>query len=109
MLNVHTLYTLHYNADAPAFLTTDRANLGEVVLSLIGRNALSYPSVADKLRRTGRVYLAGTKRNSGVVVRRQCGFCQNALPIGNAAAWTDADAPRSAPCPRCGSTFPVQA
>ena len=30
-----------------------------------------------------------------------CGFCKG-QPVGNAAAWTSLNAPKYAPCPRCG-------
>lgn len=32
---------------------------------------------------------------------KECGFCHG-KPVGNAARWTSLNAPKYAPCPRCG-------
>lgn len=31
-----------------------------------------------------------------------CTFCEDSGAVGNAARWTDANAPETAACPRCG-------
>jgi hypothetical protein len=99
-----TLYTLHANGDEAAFATTDAANLGRVVTAMCGRNALSYPSVAAKLRNSGSVYLAGARGQRGVVVRSACGFCKG-QPVADAASWADGQPRDPAPCPRCARKY----
>lgn len=58
-------------SQSPGCVIVDYCQLSSRVDDFTGRgHVLGLPSVRDRLRRTGRVYVAGSRRTSGVVIER---------------------------------------
>lgn len=63
------LYTIHANAEAPPTEFVGEADIRARAAELSGRPGILSGSIATKLRREGRVYIAGNRR-PGFVIRR---------------------------------------